>query len=65
MKQKTIKLFATQIPYTEEDLCIEFLENLGYFVSDERNISNDYDYVDNCLFEDISSVFDSLSCAGR
>lgn len=25
----------------------------------------DYDYVDSCLFEDIVSVFDSLSCAKK
>jgi len=25
----------------------------------------DYDYVDSCLFEDIISVFDSLSCAKK
>lgn len=134
MKEKTIKLFATQIPYTEEeleentvyvefdveelldeiensdiydyavdnlnlvnenevksiedfdedelvealedlnynfssridkDLCVEYLENLGYFVTDERDISNDYDYVDNCLFEDIVNKFDSLSVFDR
>lgn len=30
------------------------------------SLANDgYDYVDNCLFEDIVSVFDSLSCAKR
>lgn len=49
----------------DEDLCVEYLKNSGYFVTDKRSISNDYDYVDNCLFMDISSVFDSLSCTGR
>lgn len=45
-----------------EDEMIEYLEERGYVVDDERNISNDYDYVDNCLFEDIVNKFDSLDC---
>lgn len=53
--------FSKQIG--EED-CIEFLEERGYIVSTSKEM-NEYDYVDNCLFEDISSVFDSLDCFSR
>lgn len=49
----------------DKDLCVEYLENLGYFVTDERDISNGYDYVDNCLFEDIVNKFDSLDLFSR
>ena len=53
------------IDEVEEEEMINHLENKGYYVSDERAISNDYDYVDSCLFEDIVSVFDSLSVLDR
>ena len=53
------------IDEVEEEEMINHLENKGYYVSDERAISNDYDYVDSCLFEDIVSVFDSLSSAKK
>ena len=53
------------IDEVEEEEMINHLENKGYYVSDERAISNDYDYVDSCLFEDIVSVFDSLSVFDR
>lgn len=49
---------------SEEEM-IDILEDKGYTVSDDGTISNDYDYVDSCLFEDIISVFDSLSCAKK
>jgi len=48
----------------EEDM-ITILEDKGCTVSDDGSISNDYDYVDSCLFEDIISVFDSLSSAKK
>lgn len=35
----------------------EELEARGYILYNEI-----YDYVDSCLFDDISSVFESLSC---
>lgn len=50
--------FASEV---DEDEMITILEDKGYTVSDDGTISNDYDYVDSCLFEDIISVFDSLS----
>ena len=53
--------FSKQIG--EED-CIEFLEESGYIVSTPKEL-NEYDYVDNCLFDDIVSVFDSLSVFDR
>lgn len=53
--------FSNQIG--EKD-CIEFLEDSGYTVT-YGGQGLEYDYVDNCLFEDISSVFYSLSCAKR
>ena len=49
----------------DEDEMVSILEDKGYLVSDERNISNDYDYVDNCLFEDIVNKFNSLSFFDR
>jgi|GEM_PF-4878224 len=44
---------------------IHYLESVGCSIVDENDTDNDYDYVDDCLFEDIVSVFDSLSCAKR
>lgn len=49
----------------DEDLCIEYLEDLGYYISYDKSISNDYDYVDNCLFEDIVNKFNSLDYFSR
>lgn len=42
------------------DDIIDELYVRGYFLANDG-----YDYVDSCLFEDIVSVFDSLSCAKR
>lgn len=49
----------------DEDEMITILEDKGYTISDDGTVSNDYDYTDSCLFEDIVSVFDSLSCAKK
>ena len=49
----------------DEDEMITILEDKGYTVSDDGTVSNDYDYTDSCLFEDIVSVFDSLSSAKK
>lgn len=46
----------------EED-CIDFLEDSGYTITYDKGIQ--YDYVDNCLFEDITNKFDSLDCFSR
>lgn len=53
------------IDEVEEEDMIEYLENRGYVISGEGVNSSEYDYVDMCLFDDITSVFDSLSCAKR
>jgi hypothetical protein len=47
------------------DDMIDHLERCGYTILEGKDIADGYDYVDNCLFEDISSVFESLSCAKR
>lgn len=43
--------------------CIGFLEDSGYTITYDKGIQ--YDYVDNCLFEDITNKFDSLSVFDR
>jgi hypothetical protein len=48
----------------EEEL-IDFLERRGYIISGDGVSSSEYDYVDNCLFDDITEKFDSLDCAKR
>lgn len=53
------------IDEVEEEEMIDYLENRGCYVSDDGTVSNDYDYVDSCLFEDIVSVFDSLDVFSR
>ncbi len=52
--------FSSQIG---EDDCIDFLEDSGYTITYDKGIQ--YDYVDNCLFEDIVNKFDSLDCFSR
>lgn len=47
-----------------EDECIEFLEDSGYNIT-YNNQGIQYDYVDNCLFEDIVNKFNSLSVFDR
>lgn len=52
--------FSSQIG---EDDCIDFLEDIGYTIIADKGIQ--YDYVDNCLFEDIVNKFDSLDFFSR
>lgn len=50
----------------EDQDMIHYLESNGCIVTDKNEDSIDsYDYVDSCLFEEISTVFDSLSCQKR
>lgn len=45
------------------DSCIDFLEGNGFTVYESEE--SKYDYVDNCLFDDISNKFNSLSVFDR
>ena len=47
----------------DDDDMIDYLEGKGYELSD--NGIDSYDYVDSCLFDEISTIFDSLSCQKR
>ena len=42
---------------------IEALEGRGYIVEEVRE--NNYDYIDNVLYDEIFAVFDSLDCFSR
>ena len=77
MKNKTINWVGRQILENSDELeegCVEMVVNIDDILDeiDDEDIEdyakwnlNEYDYVDSCLFEDISSVFDSLSVFDR